>query len=364
MLVKLLSRMEGGRLSNVVITLTDQDALRPGVEDIGIEVHSLGMRRGRPSASGLYRLVRILRRERPLILQTWLYHADVLGSLAAKIVGIPVCVWNLRVSQIEMDRYPRVTRWALRAGARLSGWPDLVVVNSSAGRDAHQAAGYRPRRWRVIGNGFDAGRFHPDPRARLGFRESLGLGDHFLVGLVARYDPMKDHATFFAAAEIFLKTSPEARFILAGSGVDRTNPALNSMIERCGLGDRVTLLGERADMPAVLPALDLVTLSSAFGEGFSNAVGEAMACGIPCVVTDVGDMARVVGDTGRVVPPRNPEALAAAWRDLESMGREGRLRLGAAARRRIETSFELSGIVRSYERTYLELVEAAGLRRG
>jgi glycosyltransferase involved in cell wall biosynthesis len=182
-----------------------------------------------------------------------------------------------------------------------------------------------------------------------------------LIGLVARYDPMKDHETFLRAASLLIRREPRARFVLVGRGVDERNEALVGAMRSLGLNSAVHLLGERRDVPMVMAALDLFSLSSAFGEGSPNVVGEAMACGVPCVVTNVGDAARIVGETGRVVPPRSPEALADAWWNLLALGAGERARLGVAARRRIEAGFALPNIVVQYEHLYQELAGACAV---
>lgn len=359
MLFKLLSSLDR-RFSSLVVSMTDAGTLGPSIEAHGVQVVTLGMRRGRPSIRGLWALSRLLRKERPQILQTWLYHADLLGLVAGKLSGVPAIAWNVRCSNMDMRDYRSLSGWTVRMLASLSAWPGLVIVNSETGRQVHERLGYRPRRWAVIPNGFDLEQFAPDPGARQKLRLELGLpGDALLIGMVARYDPMKDHATFLQAARLLLRTTTEAQFVLVGLYMGHSNKELNRMIESLDVADHVHLLGERNDVPAILAALDLATLSSAYGEGFPNVVGEAMACGIPCVVTDVGDSALLVGDTGKVVPPRNPEALANAWAELIDMGPDGRRRLGEAARQRIKEHFDLNTIVKRYERCYDELVSAA-----
>jgi len=249
-----------------------------------------------------------------------------------------------------MSCYSRLSAVLLRALARLSGWPDVVVANSKVGKAFHESLGYHPRRWAVIPNGFDVKRYRPDREARVRVRRELGCDpDTPLIGLIARYDPMKDHATFLRAASLLLRRQARARFALAGRGAEAENAVLAKTIKALGLGSAVHLLGERSDIPKIMAALDLLSMSSAFGEGSPNVVGEAMACGVPCVVTDVGDAARIVGETGKVVPPRSPEALADAWLALLALSADERARLGVAARRRIETSFALSEIVVQYE---------------
>ncbi|MDR3517600.1 MAG: glycosyltransferase [Azospirillaceae bacterium] len=358
MLARLVSAMDGRRFRNVVICMTHPGPLADTIVAGGIPVYSLGLRRGRADPRALVKLVATLRREAPMVLQTWLYHADLLGALAAPLAGVARLAWNLRCSNMDMRQYGRVSRLLPSILARLSRLPDAVMVNSEAGLGAHARHGYRPRRWEVIPNGFDVDRFRPDPDAAMQLRATLGLPfDCVLIGLPARFDPMKDHATFLAAAGELAQEVPNVRFLLVGRGAEPGIPALDALIALYGLAGRVVMLGERHDMDRILPALDIVALSSAFGEGFPNVLGEAMACGVPCATTDVGDAARIVGRLGRVVPPRSPSALAAAWRSILQLGPDGRRQLGETARRHIEESYALPAIVRRYENFYVDLVE-------
>lgn len=355
MLAKLVRAQAPLGVRSLVISLTGPGVYGPELEREGVAVWSLGMRRGVPEPAALLRLVGILRRERPQLLQSWLYHADLLALLAAPLAGVPKLCWNIRCSDMDMSRYSRLSRWLLRLLARLSGRPDAVLVNSEAGLQLHQRLGYRPRSWQVIANGFDIGRYRPDPAARREIRAELGLSeDHLAVGLIARFDPMKDHAGFLAAAAQVAQRLPQARFVLAGREVEPGNPAF-AAASSGALAGRVSLLGPRSDVPRLMAALDLCCLGSAFGEGFPNVVGEAMACGVPCVATDVGDASRVIGETGRVVPPGNPAALAAALTELLDSPPETRRRLGAAARQRIEDEFSIEIIARRYLDLYRRL---------
>jgi len=252
---------------------------------------------------------------------------------------------------MDMTRYSMVSRLVLGSLSWLSQYPDVVVVNSEAGRKLHESLGFRPRRWALIPNGFDLDRFRPDSGARERLRQQLGAPNSFLIGLVARYDPMKDHRTFLEAAARFVERRPDTRFVLAGGEIDKDNLQLTGLIHDLGLSGSVDLLGERADIESVMAALDILSLSST-AEGFPNCVGEAMACGVPCVTTDVGDAAILVGETGRVVPIREPAALADAWSQLYDMSDEARVELGMAGRRRIEESFSLASVARQYEDLY------------
>jgi glycosyltransferase involved in cell wall biosynthesis len=357
--------MDRRRFAHTVVSLTNAGGLGPSIAALGVRVHQLGMRRGIPDVRAVWHLARLIRRERPDVLQTWLYHADLLGLVAGRLAGVRPIIWNVRCSDMDMRRYSwssRLPRWLLSA---LSALPAAVVVNSERGRQAHERLGYRPRRWVVIPNGIDVMRFRPDPDARARLRQELGLPlSARLIGMVARYDPMKDHATFLrAAAELLRNRTTRAkvdlRFVGVGRDVMWDNPNLAALGQDLGLRGHVHLLGERDDVERLLPALDLATLSSLFGEGWPNVVGEAMACGVPCVVTDVGDAGTIVGETGRVVPPGDPSTLARAWAELLALPDGQRQALGAAARERIATHFSLEQVVRKYEDLYEELADGS-----
>ncbi len=177
----------------------------------------------------------------------------------------------------------------------------------------------------------------------------------FVVGLVARYDPMKDHENFLRAAASVVKQRPGIHFVLVGQGVDKSNEELITEIRNHNISLNLHLLGTRHDIRNIMPALDMLVLSSAFGEGFPNVLGEAMAAGVPCIVTNVGDAPMIVAETGRVVPAKDAAALAAAIREVADMPVEERRRLGRAARRRIEECFSLPSVGRQYEGLYREL---------
>ena len=320
----------------------------------GVPVHSLGMRRGVPTPTALTRLTTILRAQSVDVLQTWLYGADLLGAVAARRTGTSALVWNVRCSDVVTHHSGvfALTRWTC---ARFSTYPRVVITNSEAGRAFHAGLGYQPRRWAVISNGVDLDEFKPDPTPRQPVREELGVArDALLIGLVARVDPLKDHATFIQAAGRFVRSEPRAQVVLVGLGASRGNASLMGHISRAGLSARVHLLGRRADVSRILAALDIACLSS-ITEGFPNVVAEAMACEVPCVVTDVGDASRIVADTGVVVPPRDPAALAGGVEGLIRLCADGRARLGRAGRARIRACYELGRMVHHYEDIYESL---------
>jgi len=349
MLAKLLANMDSEQFANAVISLTDHGTLGEQVVELGVPVFVLGMRHGLPDPRGIGRLVKLLRQEKPDILQTWLYHADLLGTIGAWLARVPALCWNIRCSDMDMRHYSRLSRVVLRILTWLSRRPDAVIVNSQTGKQLHEDLGYSPRRWETIPNGFDLERLHPDPAVHESLREELALPPQtVLIGVVARYDPMKDHQMFLHAARKLTAEWDDVHFVLAGRDVER----LAGLVDELELDARVHLLGERSDIPRIMAALDILSMSSAFGEGFPSVVGEAMACGVPCVVTDVGDAANIVGETGSVVPPRDPDKMAGAWQQLLSMPAEKRKALGQLARGRIEELFSIQSITQRYESLY------------
>ena len=352
MLAKLVGAMDRARFSSTVISLTDIGQLGEQIESSGVAVHALGMKRGRPDIFALPRLIRLFRMLKPTIVQSWLYHADLLSTMAVKFLGLPILVWNVRCSDMDLKRYSPLTRWVQRVLAQWSATPAAVIVNSEAGKQLHEQVGYRPRRWDVIPNGFNTKRFHPDSSVRLSlWKEWQMPEDAVIVALVARVDPMKDHAAFLEAAQQVAKVRGNVHFFLVGKDTETLAPAVAAK----GLTDRVRILGYRSAIECLLPGVDVLCLSSAFGEGSPNVLGEAMACGVPCVSTDVGDARSIIGNTGLVVPVRDPASLAHAIIDLIDRGPAAREHLGRAARARIETEYSLARIVDRYTALYSDL---------
>ena len=356
MLLKLLSVWDRNSGQTEVISLTDIGAIGDRILKLNIPVRALEMPRGRPSISGLIRLSKWLRQSSPNVIQTWMYHADLVGGLASKFGSRTPVVWGIRNGVLEPRSNPRSTIWTAKACARLSKLvPSRIVCCSEQSQRFHQGMGYCPAKMVLIPNGFDLEAFTPMPEARISLRTELNLPqDALLIGLVARFDPQKDHRNLIRAARWVADKNLKVYFVLCGDGITRENRPLGVWLHESGLTDRFRLLGRREDIPRVMAALDILA-SSSYGEGFPNVVGEAMACGVPCVVTDVGDSAFIVGDTGKVVPPKQPERLAEALNWMIELGAEGRSRLGERARRRIEENFDLSVIQKRYATLYREV---------
>jgi glycosyltransferase involved in cell wall biosynthesis len=358
MLLKLLQAASGD-FEHAVVSLTDKGALGSKIAELGVPVYSLGLRRQIPNPFRALSVISLARRLRPQLIQGWMPHGNLMASVAGAVSRghVPV-LWNVRMSLYSLATEPWLTGAAIRLGALLSRHPAAIIYNSETGARQHEAIGYNAAKKVIIPNGFDSKVFHPDDGARGQVRAELGVGSEtILVGLIARYHPMKDHASFLKAAGLVAQTHPEVRFLLAGIGVTKDQPALWNLVAEQRLQNRAFLLGERLDMPRLTTALDIACSASAWGEGFSNSIGEAMTCGVPCVVTDIGDSAQIVSNTGLSVPPRDRQALAQALRDLIEAGPARRQQLGAAARRRVESEFSLPAIVRRYEDLYRKHLE-------
>ncbi len=363
MLYKLLSTLDRASCAGTVVSLTDIGPVGRKIEALGVPVRALRLGRRLPNPFGVLRLARWLRAERPALVQTWLYHADLVGGIAGALVRVPV-IWGVRQSNLDRAVNKRRTlhlaRWCARLSRRL---PARIVFNSHTSRAAHVRLGYAPEKSVVIPNGFDLQRFRPDAQAREAVRAELGVArDAVLIGLVGRFDPQKDHRNFVRAAAVLHGQRPDVYFVLCGDGIDASNRELRAWIDAAGVGGVCRLLGRRDDIPRLTAAFDIAT-SASVGEGFANVIGEAMACGVPCVVTDVGDSADVVGETGRVVPAGEPQALAAAWSELIALGAVARATLGQTARLRVEQHYSLPAVAARYAALYAEVANDVRARR-
>jgi glycosyltransferase involved in cell wall biosynthesis len=354
-LLRLISTMDKSTFQNHVICMTKPGIVGQKLEKTSTPVFSLNMKKGVPDIRAVLRLRFLARLMRPDIIQCWMYHANLMGLTIPNRARI---LWNIRCSDLDLSIYGTVYRFAVMAGARLSSIPYAVAANSIAGRDAHERLGYHPKKWVIIPNGFDTEIFKPDPNAHFSIRSELGIPDDALVlGLIGRFDPMKDHATFFSAASLFLMSHPDALFILAGRGVTDQNPRMRDYIGAITDQKKFHLLGERDDIPRILSAIDIAT-SSSISEGFPNAIGEAMACGVPCVATDAGDTGLLMGDTGLVVNRKSPQELCKAWDMIARMTPEVRLEMGSRARERIQKNYSQDKTTRSYEDLYRQIINA------
>lgn len=340
----MLRRLVLAQRPATVISMTTIGPVGRMLQDAGVEVIALGLRAAWDLPRVFWVLLRLLRQRRPDVVQTWMVHADLIGGLAARFAGIRAVIWGIRTTDFAgTSRGTRMMRWA---GARLSAWlPAAIACAAEASRRSHEAIGYAPSRMVVIPNGFDVERFRPDPERRRQIRQQLGLGgDELVIGHVGRWNSAKDHPNFVRAALMLQAPRTGAgrettlRFLMVGREINAGNAVL---MREIGAGvDRFLLLGERADVPDLLQAFDLFCLSSRT-EGFPNVVGEAMACGVPCIVTDVGDAALLVGQTGWVVAREDAVALSTGLHEAISESPPARAARAEAARQRVVDEFSL-----------------------
>lgn len=342
------------RHSHIVVSLMDTGKYGPMLMQAGVPVLALGMTRGRLSLRGCRRLWTLVRSSDATVVQTWMYHADLVGGVVARLAGKRAVIWGLHNAFLGR----RETRVIMRVCARLSRLlPYRIISCSERAARLHARFGYAPERLQVIPNGYDLTRFRHDEHARLRLRSEWGIGpDSIVLGMVARWSPAKDHANLAEAlGQLDLEPNPKWRLILVGESMVASNATLVGLLERYGLYQRTHLLGPQPAIAEVMSALDVHILSSS-AEAFPNVVAEAMACETPCVVTDVGDAGVIVGETGWVVPGRDARRLAqgierAMHASSDAQGWSARRR---AARERISTHFSLARMVQRYSEVWHE----------
>ena len=363
MLAKLVSSPYLAPLTLAVISLIKRGPIADFIEAQGIPVHCLNMTRDMAGMGGgvaLWRLRRIVRAQSPDVIQGWMYHGNLAAMAARVFLPTPVpVVWNIRQSLYSLAHEKILTRSIIRWSARLSGDPQAIIYNAELSAGQHHAIGFHSRKTVVLPNGFDVNLFRPDPGVRTEVRAEWGCtSDTPVAGMFARYHPMKDHHTFLEAVRLVVAERPDFRVIMVGKGIDINNDNLMKLLRTLGLQPYIRLLGERTDVARLMKAVDVCVLSSAWGEAFPNVLGEAMACGVPCVATDIGSSAEIIGDTGVVVPPRDPQALASGILSVVAGGSAEVL--GERARSRIVERFAIEGVAQQYADLYRSLREDHG----
>jgi glycosyltransferase involved in cell wall biosynthesis len=345
-------------VEHAVVSLRSLGVVGPRLQAAGVPVTALGLDSAATVVPALIRLWRLLRAQpRDVVVQTWLYHADLVGGFLARLAGRPRIYWNLRVAVHRPD-FRRGTFWVLKLCALLSSWiPRFIVSCGPVVMSSHVAQGYARAPCVVIGNGFELNHFRVDPVRRERLRQEFGVTpDTLLVGTVARLHSQKDFTTLARAAAQVVGQLSNVRFLWVGAGVD-SDEALTTLIDSIGLQDRVIRLGLRSDVPDLLNALDLFCMSSR-SEGFPNALGEAMACSLPCVSTDAGDAAFLLGDRNWIVPIESPDALASALARMARLPADDRRRIGDKNRSRVAAEF---GVEQAWGR-YVDLYRSGTTR--
>ncbi len=359
-----------GPVTHSVISLSDEGVFGPQLRSAGIRVYTLGMKDGVLAApAGLWRLYRLLKTLRPDVVQTWMYHADLLGGVVARMAGHRALAWGIRNSGADLHHGSRSARAVARVCAALSrAVPGVIIACAEEAARRHREWGYDGDRMVVIPNGYDMQAWQPDPAARDALRIEWGIEpDTPVIASVARWNALKDHATLLDAFARSLKRQPDLRCVLVGEGLDGHNPELAALLQQHGIAANVMLLGRRSDVPRILNAIDVYVLSSR-AEGFPNVVAEAMATGRPCVVTDVGDAARIVGDCGWVVPARDSVSLSGGIDAAVSLlgsdtGREHYAERSRRGRDRVGRKFGLDVMRQRYETVWSRLAADFPVRR-
>ncbi|ACC80078.1 glycosyltransferase [Nostoc punctiforme] len=316
-LITLVKNLDKQIFNTTVIFFYANGSLQKDLENNNIQTICLE-KRGRWDIFGfLWRLMGHLKRIQPDSLHGYLSESNLLTIFLKPFFLSTSIIWGIRDSNISLDSYDWLDRLIFEIECLLSRFVDLIIVNSHAGQAYHLSHGFPAKKMVVIPNGIDTERFQPNSEAGLRVRTEWRISkDTILIGLIGRLDPMKDHPTFLKAVALLCKERENVCFVCVGIGTHEYAQELYQLAEELEVAEKVIWAGGRADMPDIYNALDITCSSSSYGEGFSNVIGEAMACGVPCVVTDVGDSAWIIDDTGIVVPPNNPEALKAGITSL------------------------------------------------
>ncbi|HMO18898.1 MAG TPA: glycosyltransferase [Oligoflexia bacterium] len=355
MLLRLIERLDKS-FTPYVISLGSGGDLLSDFKKLGVPVTQLGMRSKFPDPFRFYKLVHYLKKIQPDVVQTWMYHADLIGGLAAKWTGVKKIFWGIRNSNLDREKTSLSTRMIVKVCSFLSSkYPTRIISCSSNSSDIHVELGYDGKKFHFIPNGFDLDIFKPYKIESNTLARKLNIPENKkIVGMVARFDPQKNHLGMIEAASKVLNEDRNCTFLFAGRNVDYKNEQLLAAIREFRLKEDsdIYLLGIRSDIPEILNSIDLLVCPSIYGEAFPNVLGESMSCGVPCVATDVGDSAFIVGDTGIIVPPNDLNALSNAILTMLSKDPTELKDLGKRARQRIESNFDINRIVSQYQNLY------------
>jgi len=358
MLLRLVKQQKAMDIDAVVFSLISDGELKPRIEAAGIPVIDLDFRRGRIQIYGFLRLVKNLCKWKPDLVLCWMYHANLIGGLAAQLAGSIPVLWSIHNTTLDSNKSSKMTIWIMKLGAVFSFLPAAIISCSEASRNIHEQIGYRRDKFVVIPNGFDTDLFHPDDNTGDQLKTELGMHrSKRVVGVIGRYDPQKDFPTFIQAAALIVQANPNVEFLLCGQGLSEDNDELINLLMQAVIVDKVHLLGLRIDIEQVYQALDILVSSSAYGEAFPMVIGEAMACGVPCVATDIGDVRFLIADSRVIVPPKDPQAIASAVIRLLSKSDDEIQHIKSQARKRIVEHFSLAQIAKQYADEFQKVID-------
>lgn len=341
-----------------VVSLIDAGKYGEVLASAGIKVHCLNMNPAKPNPLKFFKLISIIKKSKPSVVQTWMYHADLFGGFAAKVAGVKRIIWGVRHSTLDKGKAKRSTIFIARLLASLSYFiPDEIVCCAHKALEVHANLGYDKSKLTLIPNGYDLEYLKYDSEAGVHIRKELCISkDAFLIGKVGRYDPFKDHSNLLKALSIVKSSGVEFTCILVGRGLTPENKLLSREIADLGLFDSIQLVGQRADIPAIMSALDLHVLASS-SEAFPNVLAEAMACGVVCVSTDVGDAKEILNNPDFICSPMNPVVLSDLiikahhlWANDKYIWTE----LKQRNINRIKSQYSIACMVQQYEKCWLE----------
>lgn len=353
-LYNLVTNSDSSKFEHIVVSIKGYGVYSDLLQNSGVKTYNLDVKKIKP-----WRLLKFLvvcRRENPDIIQSWLYHADFL-TIFAYICGFRNIIWNIRNTNLEWSKSSKLTILLRKICACFSFIPKKIVCCANAAKAEHIMVGYLKNKFELIPNGYNLTLFVPRDDVRKQIRNKLNIGDHELViGNIGRFDPAKDHKTLLRAIKKLKDCDLSFKLLIIGRNINHNNNELMSLITEYKLNQIVILLDQQPDIHLYYNAFDLYLLSSRT-EAFPNVVAEAMLCCKPCIVTDVGDAALIVGDTGIIVPIGSHEVMAEAVMEFLDLDKTKFLQLGFKARKRIEENFSLKNMVFSYEKLYLKILE-------
>ena len=342
--------------NHTIISLSNTPDLEASFIKLNIPVFSLNFPDGKIKISGVHKLYRLIKKINPDIVQTWMIHADLIGGLTARLIGIKNIFWGVHHSVLIYGKVKWPTIFILKINALLSHFiPKKIIYCAEKSRSAQESIGFSKSKGVVIQNGYDIKKFYRNTDLGINFRNELKISDDtFVIGHVGSYDPLKDQNTLIEAFDILNKQNFKFIAVLVGKNLDNDNNYLVTKIEEMGLSSSIHLLGMRNDIPAVMNGIDLFILSS-LSEAFPNVLNESMACGTPCITTDVGDASLIVKNTGWIVPPKNPKLIVDAVIDAEDELRSRNiswLKRKDDCHERIIENFSLKKMVKKYKKLW------------
>lgn len=335
--------------NQTVVTLKGPGVIQNELLENGIDVINLNINSLFSLPNGVLKLSKLIKKYRPDAVYTWMYHADFLGGMTAYFSGIKNIIWGIRCTNIPQNKFSR-TGIILKLCSILSYFvPKVIICCAHSAKNLHIKLGYCKKKMVVIQNGYDLTQFNPSIALKHNFKKRIGLNeDTRLIGIVGRFDILKDYKNFLMAAGIVAKKFHDVNFVMVGRGIDNNNMQLLEWIKQANISDRVFLLGEVNPHDAYA-AMDLFCLSSR-AEGFPNVVAEAMAMEVPCVVTDVGDAKDLVKTSGIVVKPEDPFQLAEGIISVFKKSKSDLLAMGNLARELISKNYDIKKIAEEYMR--------------